>query len=280
MTANGLLVRFAGNSLRVLAGDPAFLSAIKTHFNHCLGADGEVVAVYEIEVAGGGHVSIVRDGVEVVSKAERESASQRFMQDALTQLNGASHTDLVFHAAAVALEDAGVLICGRSGSGKSTLTADLLADGFRYLTDEVISWPAKTAGQVTGFCRSLVLKRGSEFLWKRWADEPGVNGLLRFADGGAWIAPELLGGAAVCQSVSPRLLLFANYEAESPIVAKPLSSGEALFRLLESLVDSRNFADGGLAATGRLARAAAAFSLTYSSLEGAREWIRTQLEVG
>lgn len=278
MTTNGLLVQFAGSTLRFRSTDPDFVTALKTHFRHCLGSAGELVAEYEIVPVGEGAYSIARAGTEIIANTGFESAIQRLMQDALTQLNGGSQTHLILHAAAVSAQDAGVVFCGKSGSGKSTLAAGLLADGFQYLTDEVIAWPVKDPVQASGFCRSLVLKQGSAFIWHHLSKDLPMDGLLRFKDGGAWIAPEILGDAPVCAEVRPRLLIFSGYSAGSPLITKPVSPGEALFRLLQCLVNSRNFGDGGLAAAGRLAHAAPGFSLVYSDAQDAREWIRTRLQ--
>jgi hypothetical protein len=42
-----------------------------------------------------------------------------------------------FHGSAVAIDGQGVLICGESGTGKSSLTAALVAEGARFLSDDL-----------------------------------------------------------------------------------------------------------------------------------------------
>lgn len=280
MTANGLLVHFAGSSLHFKTRHPDLLSALETHFRHCLGSGGGVLAEYEITPAADGQFAIARDGSQILTQADLPRALAQLMQDGLTQLNGASHTHLVFHAAALAFQEQGLVLCGRTGSGKSTLAAGLVAGGFQYLTDEVIAWPAQGEDQISGFCRSIALKRGSRFIWERWGDQQPVQGLLCLNDGGAWIASTLLNPAAVRASAAPRLLLFPRFAAESPLQAEPLTSGEALFQLLQCLVNARNFADGGMEAAARLARSAPAFRLAYSNWEDVHQWILQRMQTG
>jgi HPr Serine kinase C-terminal domain len=44
---------------------------------------------------------------------------------------------LPFHGCAVSIEGQGILICGESGAGKSSLTAVLVAEGARFLSDDL-----------------------------------------------------------------------------------------------------------------------------------------------
>jgi len=274
--ANGLLVSFAGSTLHLDSDHPGLTHALATHFEHCLGRQGDVIADYRVTTAAADAFSIAR-GDKTFPDLDLESTLAFLMQDGLVQLNGASHSHLIFHAAALALQERGVLLLGRSGTGKSTLAAALISAGFHYLSDEVIAWPAADDGPVSGFCRSITLKRGSSFVWDRWQGEATVAGLLRFKDGGAWIAPTALAPAAVRASVAPSLLLFMRYAPAQPLRDEPLSSADALFRLLERLVNARNFSDGGMQAAARLARRAPAFSLTYSDSESACTWIRAKI---
>jgi HPr Serine kinase C-terminal domain len=51
---------------------------------------------------------------------------------------------LPFHGSAVSIGDHGVLICGASGAGKSSLTAALVAEGARFLSDDLsVAVPAQ-----------------------------------------------------------------------------------------------------------------------------------------
>jgi hypothetical protein len=278
MTTNGPLVHFAGSTIRFGTDHPGLLTAIHTHFRHCLAESGEPLADFRIAATGDGSFSIARDAGQPSSPLDFEAALRHLMQDGLTQLNGASTTHLVFHAAGLADADRGVILCGKSGCGKSTLAAGMVAGGFQYLTDEVIALPNEGAGEISGFCRSLVLKRGSDFIWQRPGLTPGAEGLLFFKDGGAWIASTLLNPSAPRSQITPHLLLFVRYEAGAPLKAEPLTPAGALFRLLQCLVNSRNFPDGGMAAAARLARQVPAFALTYSDFESAGEWIQKQMQ--
>ncbi|GAB4493304.1 MAG: hypothetical protein Fur0016_04100 [Anaerolineales bacterium] len=195
------------------------------------------------------------------------------MQEALARLNGACTSGPVFHAAALADARGGVILCGPSGSGKSTLTAWLLFNGFRYLSDEVIFF-SEEGGQISGFARSLVLKKGSAFLWKHILGTDKRQGLLPFPDGSAWIEPLLLNPNAVCSQAVPRLLLFPRYMPDAPFRITQLTPAESLFRLLQTLVNARNLPDFGLASAARLARQVTAYAVEYSDFETITAWIQ------
>ena len=163
MTANSLLVQFAGNAICFNSDDPKILKSLTIHFKNCIGAGFSVIADYEISADTGNNFS-ARVGNDVLfSNCNIESSLWQLMQDALLKLNGASKTELIFHAAALAQQEHGVMLCGKSGSGKSTLTAWLTANGMKYMTDEVVSAPLE-GENIHGFCRSIVLKPGSSFI--------------------------------------------------------------------------------------------------------------------
>jgi hypothetical protein len=280
MSTNGPLVHFAGSTIRFSTGNAELLKALDTHFKHCFGKRGEVLAEFEITTANEADFSLARDGEALFPSLDFEQVLWHLMQDGLTELNGASRTHLVFHAAALAQRDAGFVLFGKSGSGKSTLAAGLVAGGFQYLSDEVIALPAAGGGEITGFCRSLVLKRGSAFIWEPLLPQSSTEDLLLFKDGGAWITPTLLNAASVRLAVVPRLLVFARYEAGASLQAERLTSANSLFHLLRCLVNARNFPDHGMGPSAALARQVPAFSLTYSDLESAGEWIQDRIQAG
>ncbi len=213
------------------------------------------------------------DGGVLYSHLEMWQVLQVLMQEGLARLNGACVRGAVFHAAALADEQGGIILCGQSGSGKSTLAAWMLASGgFRYLTDEVILC-AQDSRQISGFARSLVLKRGSAFIWKRFLGDER-HGLLRFPDGSAWIEPLLFHQDAVCAQSAPRLLLFPRYSPALSFRVTPLTPAQSLFRLMQTLVNARNLPGWGLSDAALLARRVPAYDLEYSNIESAAAWIR------
>ncbi|GAB4459526.1 MAG: hypothetical protein OHK0041_24030 [Anaerolineales bacterium] len=268
LSASDLFIHFAGSTMRFTCA-PQARQIIEMHLAHCLGKSGAIIAACELTAVENDHVSISVNGSELLSKIHLGQAMHFLMQDSLARLNGASASHLVFHAAALAHHEQGVILCGRSGSGKSTLAARLTAAGMQYLTDEVISL-AVNEKEIGGFCRSIVLKPGSAFLWQNLAADSHI---LHLDDNSAWVPPTLLNPSAVCFKALPSVLLFPQYTPGAPFHAQRLTPAEALFRLLQGLVNARNFPDGGISAAARLARGTAAYTLEYSDLEFAAQWI-------
>ena len=273
MTTNSLLVHFAGNTITFDSDHAGLTKAINSHFKKCIGPNGPIIANYKITALNDIEFSISRNGSDLFSNINFEQVLFHFMQDGLTQLNGAPTAELVFHAGALAYDDQGLILCGKSGSGKSTLTARLMADGLQYLTDEVISYPLD-GGEISGFCRSLVLKKGSAFVWQRWLNHVEADGLLQFNDGSVWVPPTLFNASAARSRVGPRLILFPSYIADAPFQVERLTSANTLFHLMQTLVNARNLPSYGMEAATQFARQVPAFSLTYSDIEQASVWIQ------
>ncbi|GAB4455668.1 MAG: hypothetical protein Kow0070_04360 [Anaerolineales bacterium] len=269
LSAGDLFIHFAGNTIRFTCAHPQAHKAIEIHLAHCLGKSGAIIATCELTAVDNDLVSISVNGSELLSKINFGQAMHFLMQDSLARLNGASASHLVFHAAALAHHQQGVILCGRSGSGKSTLAARLTAAGMQYLTDEVISL-ALDEKEIGGFCRSIVLKPGSAFLWQNLAADSRI---LHLDDNSAWVPPTLLNPAAICSNALPNVLLFPQYTHGASFNVQRLTPAEALFRLLQCLVNARNFPDGGISAAARLARGTVAYALEYSDLEFAVQWI-------
>ncbi|MBI5962598.1 MAG: hypothetical protein HY863_03915 [Chloroflexi bacterium] len=267
------LIHFAGNTVRFSLDNERLLAEVDTHFKNCLGEGGPIIADYKITTVGDVEFSISLNGSDLFSKINFEQVLFYLMQDGITQLNGTSTTNLIFHAAALSCLDRGLILCGKSGSGKSSLTAWLTANSLQYLTDEVISLPVD-GGEISGLCRSMILKRGSAFIWQHWLTKTESDGFLRFNDGSAWIAPTLLNASAVRDKVMPRILIFPHYVEGAQFQAQPLTPANTLFQLLQCLVNARNFPDYGMTATKQLSRQVSAFSLTYSDIEIATQWIK------
>lgn len=268
-----IAIHFAGGVVRFVAGERRILEALNAHLIHCQGADGQILATYQIAVVDDSAFCVDVNGGALYSRIQFDALLPLLMRDALAQLNGAAASSLIFHSAALAYRGRGIMLCGQSGSGKSSLTAWLTACGFQYLTDEVVS--ASLHGEeIRGFCRSIILKRGSEFIWRRWLADEHAQGFLRFADNSAWIAPTALNSNAVCHSAAPSLMLFPKYVPEASLSVQRLTQAEALFRLLQCLVNARNFSDGGISSAARLAKQTQAYSLTYSNIESAVAWIQ------
>lgn len=273
---NTRMVQFAGNAIQFDVDHPGILAAVDEHFAHCFGVDETVLAKYQVRVEGEAVFSIVLNGEEFQSNLNFDQVLFHLMQDGLTKLNGAATTDLIFHSAALAYQDRGLLMCGKSGSGKSTLAAWLMSKGFHYLTDEVIAYPL-TGERVSGFPRSLVLKGGSSAIWKPWLEGADSKDYIKMEDGSAWIAPTLLNPSAVVEEARPQLVLFPTYKVDADLDAEKLTPAGTLFNLLQCLVNARNFEDHGMAAVKQLSQTVSAYKLIYSDIEQAEEWIRTTL---
>jgi hypothetical protein len=246
---------------------------LRRHFAGCLvEQDVARTAVFRLEMPQNKQWQLWQDDILC---REAESVTFLFeplMQAVLEQLITSAHNHLVLHAGCVTLAEQGILLCGNSGSGKSTLTAHLVQKGFDYLSDEAVAVDLSLAS-LQGFARSLVLKAGSEFIWRnRRAD----NDALPLPHGITWVTPKYLGGK-ICTLATPTLLLFPRYEPEQDLTIMPLSPGETAFALFKNLVNARNLPEQGFRLTAELARRTPGYRVTYGDGTAVADWLRARL---
>ncbi len=265
-----LSVNFDGHSVRICCDRPYIYGLLREHLAGSLSEDMPN-ALSEFQIIGSttGFFSVLEQGSRVARALPLEALLQFLMQEILTRLNAACDKGPLFHAASIADNEGGILLCGKSGSGKSTLAAFLLQNGYAYLSDEVTQY-LPLSHQISGFRRSLVLKPGSSFLLAKHAPA----GILRFSEGGAWVNARILTPAGLREHAIPRLVLFPRYCPDSSLVITPLSPPKALFHLLQTLVNARNLPQAGLPAVKQLAQQVPAFALTYSNLNEVLKWLK------
>lgn len=283
MTHDRITLQFAQQTISITV--PSVTSEclpkhLRRHFAGCLVNEGEVtlcselaeVAVFRLVAPQVKQWQLWQDDVLLLEADTVTYLLEPLMQAVVAQLIKPEAEHLLFHAGGVALAGRGVLLCGPSGSGKSTLTARLLQAGFGYLSDEVIA-VSPTLDVMQGLGRSLVLKAGSNFLWR---GQRASQEALPLPDGLAWVTPGYLGGKN-CHQAAPRLLLFPQFEAGANLITTPLSSAEAAFYLLQNLANARNLPEQGFRLTAALARQVPAFRVRYGDETAVASWLRAQI---
>lgn len=286
---SGLLVSFGGHTLRVVSDSQQIITAMQTHLRHCPVQNAEAIVQFNVTAATESTFMVSADGSELFSNTSYDLTLQLLMTELISRLVAMCERGMVFHAAALAYEGNAVILCGQGGSGKSSLAAWLTADSLQYMTDEVIEVPIRPStalrtnraersrSVIHGFTRSVFLKRGSAFIWQNRIRQPDSSRFLHFADDAAWIDPQLFHPNAPLSTATPRLLLFPSYTPGAPLQTKKLTAAEALFCILQSLTNARNLPRHGMDAAAQFARQVTAYSLIYSSLESASEWIQQTL---
>ena len=275
MQSTVFFISFGETSVRLICDNETICYALALHLRHCQHKGGLPVATYTITTLPAGYELAQDNGARWQFPTE-DDLLLFLMTSLLTSLNGECRSGLLFHAACVAEGERGILISNASGAGKSTLAAWLVAEGFQYLTDEVVIASVEDHS-LRGLARSVGLKRGSRFVVDQWVQADSDPGLRTFRDGSTWVDPELLHPNSVRTQAQPQLLIAPQYTPNTAFTALPMSAGQATFHLMQHLVNARNFPDHGLGATAQLARRVVGYSLNYSNCADAATWIKETL---
>ncbi len=280
MTHAPLFIQFANQAVSITippSSGECLPTHLRRHFAGCLAeetAGSELVetAVFHVKMPQNKQWQLWQDTTLLLEAEAVTYLFEPLMQAALEQLITPAADHLVFHAGGVALAEWGVLLCGVSGSGKSTLTARLLQKGFRYLSDEALAVDL-SIDVMRGFARSVVLKAGSDFIWR---SQQASNEAPTLPHGIAWITPSYLGSKTIPHA-SPQLLLFPKFVPGSDLVVEPMSAGDAAFTLLQNLANARNLPEQGFRLTAELAREVPAYHVIYGDETAVSDWIHAQL---
>lgn len=277
--SGSLPVSFGGHTLQIISSSPRILSAMQTHLRHCPAQKAAEILSRFTVTEDDGAFSLTADDAPLFSKLPYDFALQNLLTEAISRLVAVCERGLVIHAAALAQDGNAVILSGQGGSGKSTLAAQLTADGLTYLTDEVIeACDERHRSVIHTFPRSIFLKRGSSFLWKKRLPEIDSPRFLKFYDDAAWIDPQLFNPQTLPAAQGlPRLIIFPRYVQDAPLRAARLTQGETLFHILQNATNARNLPRHSMDAATTLAQRVTAYTLTYSNLDEASALIRDSL---
>ena len=272
MTPSPLLIHFGDQAASLQCDDPELAAYLAEMFRHSL--DGRLAprTAYHLEAANGRFI-LRRDAQILQTSPTAVALLPWLMQDLVAALIEAQTDRLIFHAGGVLVDEMGIFLGGQTGSGKSTLTACLLANGARYLSDEVLALSAGDPPTMTGLARPLVLKEALPPAWAPWLPDPTSPPLAAMADGTHWILPAWMGATVAAVPAPLRLLLFPTYRAAAPLAIRPLTPAEAAFHLLQNLVNARNLPDKGVSAAADIARRVPAYQISYDEATAVAAWI-------
>jgi hypothetical protein len=130
---------------------------------------GEASLTLEVETEPSEPLILLRDGQPHLTFNEPSEAIGAIFQLVLEALNPGIEWLGLIHGGAVTLNGVPILLPGASGSGKSTLCAYLAANGFGYVSDDLI--PLRADGRLVPWPTPFSIKRGSWALLKPWYPE-------------------------------------------------------------------------------------------------------------
>jgi hypothetical protein len=275
-SSSALHVGFGDNSVRIWCDDAVVRRLLDAHFRHCRVATGAAVAEYCVDLCGDGLYRLQCADELLYRGPLPVHLVQALMQNLTEALTAHCRGPLVLHAAGLARAQEGLILCGESGSGKSTLAARLTASGFDFLTDELVA-VSPDSRSMSGLARPINLEPGAAFIWQQYVAESERERLPRLDDGTVLLDPDLLRAGCVRAAAAPRFLLFPRYTPDAPFAAQRLSPAEALFVLLQRLINAPNLPDRGFTAARRLAHQTVACRLTYSDVNAAAAWVEQLL---
>jgi hypothetical protein len=183
------------------------------------------------------------------------------------------------HAAAVAKDDLAIVIPAKSGSGKSSLTCWLLANGFDYITDELIM--VGESGQFESLRRPLQIK---------FHGLDAVKPLLRVEQeklesafySGKWAnaIPASSFGANLSAYTEHKLsmFLFPKYDAAKECDFDRLKQAQAGLVLMGNNVNARNHPSHGFKELMALVRKVPSYYLNYGGFDKLPSDFAQQLE--
>ena len=222
--------------------------------------------------------SIYGNGSELLASLRDQQVGLGLLHAARSLLYAEAKYDVAFHAAMVAHDDRGVLLCAPREGGKSTLAAYLVTQGFELLTDEPALLDLDSCA-VSPLDLPLSLKEGSwdvlRHEWPQMADTP-----VHVRSDGVKI--RLLHPPRARLSLPRRLthIAFPEYRASSEAYSERLSPLRTVKLLDEGgMILARHLTRDTFEAFLRLVCTTPAYVVRYASLQEAGRMI-CELPVG
>ncbi len=173
-------------------------------------------------------------------------------------------TQHALHAGAVFNDDQCIILPGKSGNGKSTLTAWLTANGYRYLTDELIF--LSNTGMVSPLTRPVNLKVDASYIsWMLREDD--AEGQIITDEKGSMISHRLLNPQFSLQQPQVSHILFPEYREGAGLSLEKVSPAKSSLYLIPSHVNARNLPGHGIAELSSIIRKCSSYKLVYGGFD-------------
>ena len=221
----------------------------------------------EISQDRDGDYRLSRDEKKIYHGDSLAALANSLMDTSIYNLADKCSSGMLFHAACLSWKGKGIIMPAQSGHGKTTLSAWLLANGFDYLTDELVYMPLESRKAMC-FGRPLNVKYGaSEIIENLLGDNRDDDSIIR-GPVAMLVPPRLIrsGNRAVEPEVS--MIFFPRYRADTEFSLEKLSPAQTGMAMMSCLVNARNLPGDGFRPTVELARKVPAYSITYPDFDG------------
>jgi hypothetical protein len=188
----------------------------------------------EIRTGPGGERVLVEDGRERVRTVEPAEVIGALFMAVLERTHPNLQWFALIHGAALSFGGHGLALAGPSGSGKSTLVAGLIAQGYDFLTDDLIAI-SEPHGTIVPWPLPVSIKQGSFDIVRAY--HPQLVEAAPYRTKGVearMLIPQTSAGDV--DPVPLRHLAFPRFVAGAKAHTRRLSSFEAIERLLKDRV--------------------------------------------
>lgn len=260
-------IRFGGSAVSVEYEGEAAAWVVDFLYRYSAPADKFLPHLTYRVIEKEGRLDIYCGDALLCAGVSKGAAADWLMGDSCHRLAERSRDGLLFHAAALARPECGLILPGTIGAGKSTLTAWLTARGWAYLTDEMVYIPSGD-DCFAAFTRPLNLKTPSLEPLAELLDFERPCEYVLSTPQGMLLSPALLNAAPSAKTpLAGVLLIFPRYVPGGEMELRPLSPAQTGLALMECLVNARNLPDHGFAEVARLARCSPGYALRYGHFE-------------
>lgn len=174
------------------------------------------------------------------------------------------------HGAAVQRNGKSVLMPAGMGSGKSILTSWLLAQGYSYLTDELVYFP-EDGPLFTPLTRPVCIKQAGQpiidSIIESVCPPHSQQNLILKNSTSTLFSHRIFKDDPIPDSCTLSFLLFIQHVDNAVLSLDPISPAQAAQRLMGCLVNGRNLKLHGLPRIASLTRQTPALVLQYADLE-------------
>lgn len=181
---------------------------------------------------------------------------------------------LQVHAAVLSRNGEGLLLAADSGGGKSTLACGLLAQGWKYLSDEFALIDPRTL-QVHSFPKAICLKQGSfqvvekmnvhvgrEHHWVK-----GIKGAV------SYVTPLQFGLEAIGSPCPIRRVFFVYHQPSRRPAVRSLKQSEAVYELARHSMNRTRFGPEAVRVHSKLVRSAECMVLRAGALQATCDFL-------